>query len=140
MGDFDLDRFVMAQAPIYASALAELRAGSKRGHWIWYVFPQLRGLGTSYNSTYYAISSLDEARAYLAHPVLGLRLRECTRALLAHAGESAVSILGGIDAVKLCSSMTLFALAGGPDDPFRRCLDTFCRGPDESTLRLLRLD
>ena len=137
MDDFDLDRFVTAQAPVYASALAELRAGNKRGHWIWYVFPQMRGLGASYNSTYYGISSLEEARAYLAHPLLGPRLRECTQVLLVHAGRSAETILGGIDAVKLCSSMTLFALAGGPGEPFRRCLDAFCRGEDENTLRLL---
>lgn len=108
---FDLDRFVQAQARTYAGALAELRRGAKTGHWIWFVFPQLTGLGHSPMATHYGISSLAEARAYLAHPVLGPRLVECCRALLDLTGVSAEEVLGRIDAVKVRSSMTLFAIA-----------------------------
>jgi uncharacterized protein (DUF1810 family) len=113
---FDLDRFVEAQARTYAGALAELRRGRKTGHWIWFVFPQLRGLGHSPMATHYGIASLAQARGYLAHPVLGPRLVECSRALLDVPGSSAVEILGGIDALKVRSSMTLFA-AADPDQP-----------------------
>jgi uncharacterized protein (DUF1810 family) len=135
---FDLDRFVIAQRDVYDGALAELRAGRKTGHWIWFVLPQLAGLGHSEMSRYYAIASLDEARDYLAHPVLGPRLRACAVAILAVAGRTAVEILGPIDAVKLRSSMTLFQLAA-PDEPlFGELLDRYFAGtPDATTERLL---
>jgi uncharacterized protein (DUF1810 family) len=112
---YDLRRFVHAQdrSGTYDRALAELRAGRKESHWIWFVFPQLAGLGRSQMARTYAIASIDEARAYLAHPTLGPRLLECCRALLSIEQRSAVEILGEIDAVKLRSSMTLFARAGG---------------------------
>lgn len=125
---FDLERFVNAQASAYDGALAELRRGRKAGHWIWFVFPQLLGLGRSAMSERYGIVSLDEARAYLEHPVLGPRLRECAAALLAQRGRSAVSILGDIDSVKVRSSMTLFHLAA-PDEPlFPEVLQAFYDG------------
>ena len=110
---FDLDRFVAAQSDAYPQALAELRAGHKASHWMWYVFPQIAGLGHSAMARRYAISSLPEARAYLMHPVLGRRLVESTVAVLGWSGRrSAETILGGIDAVKFRSSMTLFEAAG----------------------------
>ncbi len=134
-----LDRFVEAQAQVYDAALAELRRGAKRGHWIWFVFPQIAGLGMSATSRTYAIRSLAEAQAYLAHPLLGARLRECTGAVLSHHGRSAAAMLGGIDATKLRSSMTLFEFAAGGDgELFGQCLDSFFDGSrDEATLRLL---
>ncbi len=136
----DLERFVAAQdaGGTYDRALAELRAGRKTSHWMWFVFPQIAGLGRSGMAQRYAIASLGEARAYLAHPVLGPRLRECAAALLAHHGASAERILGGIDAMKLRSSMTLFARAA-PDDPvFADVLDRYFGGAaDEETLRRL---
>jgi uncharacterized protein (DUF1810 family) len=108
---FDLQRFVDAQdhGCAYERALAELRQGRKRGHWIWFVFPQIAGLGASEMSRRYAIASLEEASAYLAHPLLGLRLVDCAEALLELPGRDPVAVLGEIDAVKLRSSMTLFA-------------------------------
>lgn len=129
-----LDRFVSAQDGIYDRALAELRAGRKRSHWLWFVFPQIAGLGMSATSRHYAITSLDEARAYLAHPVLGPRLRECAAVVAASEAGSAESLLGGIDAVKLRSSMTLFHRAD-PDDPtFPAVLDKYFDGrPDPAT-------
>ena len=136
--DFDLDRFVAAQESVYDRVKAELQSGRKQSHWMWFVFPQIAGLGSSDMAKRYAISSLDEARAYLAHPLLGPRLLDCTRAMLAHAGErSAEAILGGIDAVKLRSSMTLFEAAGG-DPAFAACLDAFYGGErDPETRRRL---
>jgi uncharacterized protein (DUF1810 family) len=133
-----LDRFLAGQRDSYDGALAELRAGRKTGHWIWFVFPQLAGLARSELSRYYAITSLDEARAYLAHPVLGARLRESAAALLATTGRSAADILGSIDAMKVRSSMTLFHRAA-PDDPvFAEVLARFYGGvPDPSTDALL---
>lgn len=134
---FDLERFVSAQASSYAQALAELRAGRKRSHWIWYVLPQMKGLGMSGMSQRYGIASLDEARAYLAHPLLGPRLRECVAAINAHAHEDAETILGGIDAQKFRSCLTLFIRAGG-GGPFDTALRTFYAGrEDEATLALL---
>ena len=132
--DFDLERFVAAQDGVYDGALAELRAGRKTGHWIWFVFPQVAGLGRSEMSRIYSIGSLAEARAYLAHPVLGPRLRESAAAVLATRGRSADEILGSIDAVKLRSSMTLF-LRADPDEPaFRAVLDRLYDGrPDAAT-------
>ena len=108
-----LERFVAAQEPVYAQALAELVAGAKRRHWMWFVFPQIAGLGHSAMAQRYAIADLAEARAYLAHPVLGRRLGECTAAMLGWAGRrGAEAILGGIDAIKFRSAMTLFEAAG----------------------------
>jgi len=113
----DLQRFVDAQAQSYATALAELRAGEKRSHWMWYVFPQIAGLGQSHMAREYALDSLEEARAYLAHPLLGARLRECVDALSRlPASATAERVLGGIDAMKLRSSLTLFARAA-PEEP-----------------------
>jgi uncharacterized protein (DUF1810 family) len=136
----DLSRFVAAQQRTYARALAELRAGDKRSHWMWFIFPQITGLGRSDMARRYAIGGLAEARAYLAHPILGPRLRECTMAVLAHAGaQTAEAILGGIDAVKLRSSMTLFE-AAGDDQACADVLDAFFDGTrDPETLRLLDL-
>jgi uncharacterized protein (DUF1810 family) len=133
----DLDRFVSAQAGIYQDALAELTAGRKRTHWMWFIFPQIAGLGSSPTAQRYAIASLDEARAYLAHPVLGPRLRECARALLAVEGKSAEKILGYPDDLKLRSSMTLFARAAGDPDVFEAVLRRYYDGPDPRTLALL---
>lgn len=134
----DLERFVTAQADVYPGALAELRRGRKTGHWISFIFPQVAGLGRSEPSRVYAVASLDEARAYLAHPVLGPRLLECATAVLAVDGRSAIEILGTIDTVKLRSSMTLFHRAG-PDEPvFRQVLDRFYGGaPDPATDAIL---
>jgi uncharacterized protein (DUF1810 family) len=138
---FNLRRFVEAQddAAIYARALGELRDGRKRGHWIWFVFPQIAGLGSSPMSQAYAIRSLDEARAYLGHPTLGPRLRESTEALLGNdPALSADEILGGIDAIKVRSSMTLFAAADPSEPLFGEALARFYGGePDPATERLL---
>ena len=111
--DFHLDRFVTAQATTYDTALAEIRRGAKRSHWMWFIFPQIAGLGTSDMARRYAIGSLDEARAYLAHPLLGLRLRDCVGALQDLTGTSAIAVFGEVDAMKLRSCLTLFAEAGG---------------------------
>jgi uncharacterized protein (DUF1810 family) len=136
---FDLERFVTAQGPVFATALAELRAGRKRGHWMWFVFPQLRGLGQSAIAQRYGVASLAEAKAYLAHPLLGPRLVACTRAVLAVEGRSLHAIFGTPDDLKFRSSMTLFALAADEDDGvFRQALDRYCHGRmDERTLALL---
>lgn len=135
---FDLHRFVEAQAPVYADVLAELRAGRKRTHWMWFVFPQIAGLGRSTMAQFYAISSIDEARAYLEHPVLGERLRACTDLVLATDGRSALDIFGAPDDLKFRSSMTLFSEAGAADEPFRRALAKFFGGaPDDRTMEIL---
>ncbi|WP_375381674.1 DUF1810 domain-containing protein [uncultured Sphingomonas sp.] len=135
---FDLDRFLTAQERHYAQALAELRAGSKRSHWIWFVFPQIAGLGQSETARFYAIGSLAEAKAYLAHLVLGPRLLGATEALLRHPDRSAETILGGIDAIKLRSSLTLF-LEAGAGAPLDAALAMFFNGAkDPATLRLLK--
>lgn len=140
MTGIDLTRFVTAQdqAGTYARALRELRDGRKTTHWMWFVFPQLAGLGRSATAQYYALGSLDEARAYASHPVLGPRLVACAEALLGVTGRSAEQILGGVDARKLRSSMSLFA-AAAPDQPvFREVLARYFDGePDPATLRLL---
>lgn len=129
-----LDRFVEAQRAAYDAALGELRSGRKTGHWIWFILPQIVGLGRSDVSRFYAIASLDEARAYLAHPILGARLRECAAAMLAIERRSATDIFGGTDAMKLRSSMTLFHRAA-PDEPlFRDVLVRYFEGiPDPAT-------
>ncbi|MFC7536332.1 DUF1810 domain-containing protein [Sphingomonas sp. GCM10030256] len=134
----DLARFVAAQDGAYAAALAELRGGRKRGHWIWFVLPQLRGLGRSDMASFYGIAGPGEARAYLAHPVLGPRLRECVDALLAYAGQrSAEDMLGPVDAAKLRSCLTLFIESGG-GEPFVGALEAFYAGQrDEQTIALL---
>jgi uncharacterized protein (DUF1810 family) len=135
----DLERFVAAQAGVYPGVVEELRRGRKVGHWIWFIFPQVAGLGRSAMSEHYAIGSLAEARAYLAHPVLGARLRECAELLLAAPAErSAADILGELDALKVRSSMTLFARADPSEPVIRRVLDRFYVGAgDPLTDRLL---
>jgi uncharacterized protein (DUF1810 family) len=134
-----LDRFVQAQEGLYESVLRELRAGRKAGHWMWFVFPQLAGLGRSETSRFYAIVSLEEARAYLAHPILGARLRECATAVLRVDGRSAEQIFGEIDAVKLRSSMTLFQRAAPDEALFGAVLERFFDGrTDPATDRLLQ--
>ena len=134
----DLQRFVDAQQHVIEGALRELRAGRKTGHWMWFVFPQIAGLGHSELSRNYAIGSLDEARAYLAHLELGPRLRDCAAAVLAVEDRTAEEILGSVDAAKLRSSMTLFVRAA-PDEPlFRQVLDRYFAGsPDPRTDELL---
>ena len=138
-----LERFVAAQnqAGAFETAVAELRAGRKRSHWMWFVFPQIAGLGQSPISRHYAIASLDEARAYLTHPELGPRLIACARIVGELQGRSAQDILGAIDAIKLRSSMTLFARAD-PDNPeFGRVLEVYFGGvADDATERLLGID
>ncbi len=128
---FDLRRFVDAQDRVYDTVLDELRNGAKRSHWIWFVFPQLRGLGHSPTAERFGISSLDEARAYLAHPVLGPRLRECTRLVAAIDGRSVDQIFGWPDNLKVRSSMTLFARATDDNAEFRAVLDKFYNGDDD---------
>jgi uncharacterized protein (DUF1810 family) len=138
---FDLARFVDAQAGSYDDALAEIRTGNKRSHWMWYVFPQCAGLGVSATSKRYAIRSVAEARAYLAHPVLGPRLTKCAAALLDIEGRSATAIFGSPDDMKLRSCATLFAAVSPPDSVFARLLGKYFGGErDERTIRLLRLD
>jgi uncharacterized protein (DUF1810 family) len=138
-----LERFVVAQdhGGTFKAATEELRAGRKRSHWMWFVFPQIAGLGQSPMSRTYAISSLEEARAYLAHPVLGARLLECAEIVANHEGRTAQEIFGGIDAMKLRSSMTLFAHADPANPLFGRVLDAYFGGvPDEATEQLLGVD
>jgi len=136
-----LERFVAAQdaGGAYASALAELRAGRKRSHWMWFVLPQAVGLGRSATAQRFGVRGLAEARAYLAHPVLGPRLAACVDALLALPGTDPVEVLGDIDAVKLRSSMTLFALAAaeGEDDPFRAVLAQYFAGQEDPATQAL---
>ena len=135
---FDLDRFVDAQSQVCDDVLDELRRGRKTGHWIWFIFPQIAGLGRSATSERFSVASLDEARAYLAHPLLGARLHECVAALLAIDGGTADEVLGPLDAMKLRSSMTLFHRAA-PDDPaFVQVLERFFDGSaDAATDALL---
>jgi uncharacterized protein (DUF1810 family) len=136
----DLERFVREQERDYDHVLAELRRGRKTGHWIWFIFPQIAGLGRSAMSQHFAIASLDEARAYLAHPLLGARLRECARLLLAVEGRSADEIFGALDAMKVRSSMTLFHRAAPGEADFRLVLDRFYGGvPDPATDERLRV-
>ena len=136
----DLERFGTEQNRDYETVLAELRRGRKASHWIWFIFPQIAGLGRSAMSQHFAIRSLDEARAYLAHPVLGARLRECVGLLLAVEGRSADVIFGPLDAMKVRSSMTLFHRAAPDESAFRQVLDRFFAGiADPATDELLRL-
>jgi uncharacterized protein (DUF1810 family) len=133
----DLERFVTAQdsGGTYRRAVAELRKGRKASHWMWFIFPQIAGLGHSAMAQAYAIGNLAEAQAYLAHPVLGPRLVECAEILASHRGLSAEQIFGGIDAIKLRSSMTLFARADPDQAIFRQVIDQYFAGPDPETDR-----
>ena len=135
---FDLQRFVDAQAPVYADVIAELGAGAKRSHWMWFIFPQLRALGRSSTALHYGIASIDEARTYGAHPLLGARLTQCSALVLATRGKTAEQIFGSIDAMKLRSCMTLFE-AVAPEAPvFAQIIDRFHEGQrDPLTLGLL---
>ena len=135
---FDLNRFVQAQAPVYRDVVAELRDGRKRSHWMWFVFPQLRGLGGSPMADRYGISSLDEAAAYVSHDVLGPRLHECARLVNQVEGRSIGEIFGSPDDLKLCSSMTLFARATDDNRDFVALLDNYYGGEqDQLTLKRL---
>ena len=134
---FQLQRFVDAQEGVFETALIELQNGRKQSHWMWFIFPQLAELGRSPTAQFYGIRSLQEARAFLAHPVLGRRYRECVSAILEWADtKSAVEILGDVDAMKLRSSLTLFEIASG-DALFAETLESFFGSPDEATLQLL---
>jgi uncharacterized protein (DUF1810 family) len=136
---FGLERFVEAQAEVYDRALAEIKRGDKRSHWMWFIFPQIDGLGHSSTAQFFAIKSVDEAKAYLAHAVLGPRLIECSTVLLQLKGLSASDIFGFPDDLKLRSSMTLFASVSEPDSVFSRVLQHYYQGqPDEKTLELLK--
>lgn len=134
---FNLNRFVEAQEVICPTALQELKLGRKRSHWMWYIFPQLKHLGHSYNSKFYGISGLEEATAYLEHPVLGQRLREISETILALPTDDAREVFGGIDSLKLRSSMTLFDLVS-PDDVFAQVLDKYFNGQkDDRTISMI---
>ena len=128
---FNLRRFVEAQDLVYRSVIAELRAGVKQSHWMWFVFPQVAGLGHSAMADKYAIASLDEAKAYLAHPLLGARLKECTELVLAVTGKTARQILGSPDDMKFRSSLTLFAQAAPNEPLFRDALKKYFDGKDD---------
>ncbi|XFA73996.1 DUF1810 domain-containing protein [Thermosynechococcaceae cyanobacterium Okahandja] len=135
---FNLNRFVEAQTSDYARALAELRQGKKRSHWMWYIFPQYAGLGFSSMSQYYAIKSLAEAKAYLQHPILGARLVECTKAVLRLEGTSAYDVFGSPDDMKLRSCATLFAQVSPAGSVFHQLLDQYFQGElDTETLTLI---
>ncbi len=136
---FALERFVTAQTPVFSTALTELKAGRKRSHWMWFVFPQLRGLGHSSTAHFYGIGSLDEARAYLDHALLGPRLALCTETVLGSRATSLRELFGSPDDLKFRSSMTLFAIASANDESlFRKALDRWCKGQlDGQTQRLL---
>jgi uncharacterized protein (DUF1810 family) len=136
---FNFNRFVDAQAGIYERVLAELHQGQKQSHWMWFIFPQIDGLGRSSTARFYAIKNAQEAKAYLAHPVLGPRLIECCQALLQSTGRSASEIFGCPDDLNLCSSMTLFASVSEPDSVFARVLAWHFAGePDRRTFELLK--
>lgn len=137
MASYDLDRFVAAQAPVFETAMAELRASRKRGHWMWFVFPQLRGLGVSSTAQRFGIVSLGEARAYLDHAVLGPRLDLATRVVIDASAPSLHALFGSPDDLKFCSSMTLFGQVR--PEPFGAALERWCEGPDRKTLDLLGL-
>jgi uncharacterized protein (DUF1810 family) len=141
MDPFNLERFLAAQSGAHDTAVVELRDGCKRSHWMWFVFPQLAGLGHSARAQHYGITGLDEARAYLAHPVLGARLQECAAVLEGlDPSLSASSIFGYPDDLKLRSCLTLFARAAGPGSIFERLLDRYFAGePDDRTVALLQL-
>ncbi len=132
----DLSRFVQAQAGFYATALAELQRGRKTSHWMWFVFPQIAGLGSSAMAQHYALADLAEARAYLADPVLGPRLCACAQGAIGEGGRSASQVFGYPDDFKFCSSMTLFELANPAESLFAQALDSLCGGVrDKATLQ-----
>ena len=134
----DLSRFVEAQRDTYQQALSELRAGRKQTHWMWFIFPQLAGLGQSSTSRYYGLKNIEEARAYLEDPVLGGRLKECTEAVLEVSGRSAMEIFGGIDSLKFRSSLTLFCRVAGAESLYQKALDRYFEGEmDARTIELL---
>ena len=136
---YNLRRFVDAQQAVYETVCRELRQGRKEGHWMWFIFPQVKGLGHSEMARKFAISSRDEAKAYLAHPVLGPRLRECSRIVADLEGKSVEDIFGYPDDMKFRSSMTLFCQATPDNEPFQRALDKYCDGRlDELTLKILQ--
>lgn len=138
---YQLSRFVLAQQGDFEQALAEIRSGKKRTHWMWYIFPQIDGLGFSSTAKHYAIKSIDEAKAYLHHPVLGPRLLECAEAVVGIEGRSATEIFGSPDDLKLRSCATLFACVSPPESVFERLLDKYYQGErDQKTLRLLGID
>ena len=141
MDPFNLERFLAAQSGAHDTAVVELRDGCKRSHWMWFVFPQLTGLGHSARAQHYGVTGLDEARAYLAHPLLGARLQECAAVLEGlDPSLSASSIFGYPDDLKLRSCLTLFARAAGPGSIFERLLDRYFAGePDDRTVALLQL-
>jgi uncharacterized protein (DUF1810 family) len=135
---FNLQRFMDAQARVYEDVLGELRAGRKESHWMWFIFPQIAGLGQSSTSIRFAISSVDEAKAYLVHPVLGPRLQECAKLALDVEGRTARQIFGPIDEMKFRSSMTLFMKASPEESLFAQCLEKYFAGaPDPATLARL---
>jgi uncharacterized protein (DUF1810 family) len=138
-GNFDLERFTQAQEPIYSRVLAELTAGRKQSHWMWFIFPQLRGLGSSATAQRFGIVSLEEAQAFLAHPLLGARLRECTRLISAVSGRNIDQILGYPDDLKFRSCMTLFRDAASDADAglFEAALQKFFAGEEDSLTREL---
>jgi uncharacterized protein (DUF1810 family) len=136
---FDLDRFIQAQEPLYPRVIEELRRGRKTTHWMWFIFPQLKGLGRSPTADRYGIASLEEAKSYLQHPTLGARLIECTSLVKGIVGRSAAEIFGGIDCAKFRSSMTLFAEATARDQVFREAITKYFQGePDGRTLEMLQ--
>jgi uncharacterized protein (DUF1810 family) len=135
---FDLQRFVAAQAPVYAQVTAELAAGAKTSHWMWFVFPQLKGLGRSSTARHFGLASLAEAQAYAQHALLGVRLLQCCGLLMALQGRSALQVFGSIDTLKLCSCLTLFELAVPHEPLFGQLLDKYHHGErDAATLQLL---
>ncbi len=135
---YNLQRFVTAQAPVFKQVVAELERGRKTSHWMWFIFPQLRGLGRSPMAMTYALSGLAEAKAYLDHPILGPRLAECTGLINALGGSDAEAVFGSIDAVKLRSCLTLFGRAAGSGSPYQLALEKYFDGqPDPATTELL---
>ena len=140
LDELNLERFLDAQEHSYGTALTELRAGKKRSHWIWYIFPQLRGLGVSPTSYTYGLASLKEAHAYLDHPVLGLRLKEAIKLMLNQKNSNAIDVLGELDALKFKSCLTLFSLTASSDRIFSDALERFFSGErDLQTLKLLKI-
>ena len=133
-----MQKFIEAQEAIYPQVLSELEAGRKVSHWMWFIFPQIQGLGRSSTAQYYAIKDAEQAQAYLRHPVLGARLKECVEILLRLKGKTAIDIFGDIDAVKLRSSMTLFSVVAGQDSVFAKVLKKYFNAePDALTLQIL---
>jgi len=136
----DLDRFVSAQQKVYPQALAEIRQGRKTSHWMWFIFPQLKGLGHSSNALYYGVMDIAEATAYLRHPVLGPRLVEISRALLPLPGKNATTVMGSPDDIKLCSSMTLFSRVPEADPVFTQVLEKYFQGKEDGRTIALLMD